>query len=134
MPGELEKGTLPLLVSAGTTIGLIDTKLFANLKGIGEIHTDDRSGFTVRAIPGLEFRPWKWFAPRGAYEYALVDIDGTSLAGSGYMAGFSFVLGDFDLNANFVQRYRPNRMLPGTGHDTQSILIGATRNGLGARK
>jgi TolB-like protein len=131
--GDLVTGTLPLLASIGATLGLFDQRVFVSAKAISELYDDSRTGFTLRAIPGVEAWPLRWLAIRGAYEYSTLNIDDVTESGSGFMAGGSVVLGAFDLNFNWVNRFRPNRILPGTGRNTNSFMVGLVWNGLSAR-
>ncbi len=131
--GSLVKGKVPLLGSLGATVGLLDKRIFLSGKVIGEYYIDERSGYTLRAIPGLEVWPLRALALRGAYEYSMLDIDGATDSGSGYMAGASLVLGAFDLNFNWINRLRPNRILPGTDRHTNSFMVGLVWSGLRSR-
>ncbi len=140
-PGSFKKGQVPLIASLGLTGGFLDQRLFANLKTIGEIGLDARGYFSIRAMPGLELWPLPWLALRGVYEYSHLTVGagairsgGGTASGSGFMGGVTVVLGSFELSANYINRYRPFRLLPGAGHQDNTFLVGLVWNGLGARR
>ena len=137
----LDKSTQPLLASAGFAAGFLDRRLFASLRGIGEMGTDERGFLAFRAIPGLEFWPFPWLALRGSYEYAYVSVsDGgysggaATASGSGFMGGITLAFKGFELSANYINRFKPLRELPGAGHQNQAFLVGLTYSGLVERK
>ncbi len=139
--GKLVQSTQPLLVSAGVTGGFFEQKVFANLRGIGEIGMDDHGYMATRVIPGLEWWPFKFLALRGAYEYSMVSVTkggftggAANATGSGFMGGATLSLWGFDLNFNYINRFRPLRQLPGAGHQDQVFFFGLSYSGLISRK
>ena len=111
---------------AGTlTTAFFNKKLFLSLKGIGDIYPEDRSGYTIRAIPAIEFWLLTFLAIRGGYEYAQMDISDRFKIGHGGFGGISLILGKWEFNANFTYRNKPIHLLPGyslndNDHDARS--------------
>jgi len=140
-PGEIIESSPPLIASTGVTAGFFDQRLFANLRSISEIGVDDRGYFAERAIPGLEWWPLKWIAVRAAYEFSYISVSkgaytggANTSSGSGFMGGATITLWGFELNANYINRYRPFRKLNGAGHQDQVFLIGLSYTGLIKRR
>ncbi|PKL08172.1 MAG: hypothetical protein CVV51_10345, partial [Spirochaetae bacterium HGW-Spirochaetae-7] len=67
--GEILLGSVPVVISTAVTKGFLDKTLFASLRSVGEIGTDDRDILAARIIPGLEWWPLRWLAVRAAYEF-----------------------------------------------------------------
>jgi hypothetical protein len=125
---------VPLILAASVTGGFLDRSLFASLKAIGDVYTDSRSGFALRLIPALEWWPLDWLAVRAAYEYSLLTVSDIFADGHGFMAGVSTLLGRWELHLNYVNRFRPYRILLGEGHREQTMLLGVAWNGLPGRR
>jgi hypothetical protein len=119
------------------TKGFLDKTLFASLRSVGEIGTDDRDILAARIIPGLEWWPLRWLAVRAAYEFdylqASVNAVTASSSGSGVMAGVTFLMGKFELSVNLENRFQPLRDLPGEGSNELAFLLGLVWHGLGER-
>jgi len=130
----LNAGTVPLSLAGSVTGGFLDRSLFASLKLIGDVYTDDRSGAALRVIPALEWWPLDWLALRAAYEYSLLAVSDIFADGHGFMAGSSVLLGRWEIHLNYVNRFRPYRILLGEGNRDQTLLFGVAWNGLPGRK
>jgi TolB-like protein len=129
----LIKGSVPLILAGSVTGGFLDRTLFANLRCITDIYIDDRSGWALRAIPSLEWWPLEWLALRAAYEYAQLSVSGFSANGHGVMAGATGAFGRWDVNLNYVYRFRPYRLLLGQGNIDKTFLLGVSWNGITRR-
>jgi hypothetical protein len=57
-----------------------------------------------------------------------------SADGHGVMGGGSLSLGKFDITFNAMYRYRPFRLLPGSGNQDFTFMMGVAWNGLGKRQ
>jgi TolB-like protein len=139
--GMFVRGDKPLLISLGATGAFLEDTLFANLKLIGSVGLDSRDLLGARVIPGLEWWPFQWIGLRAAYEYSVITAGegsvnggGDSASGSGFMAGVTLAQWGFDLNANYIYRYRPFGLLPGAGHQDGTLLLGLTWGGLVERR
>ncbi|MCX7030226.1 MAG: hypothetical protein NTU62_08910 [Spirochaetes bacterium] len=126
----LIKGSVPLILAGSVTGGFLDRTLFANLRGIADVYIDGRSGWALRAIPSLEWWPFEWLALRAAYEYSQLSMIGSSANGHGLMAGATAVWGNWEINLNYVYRFRPYRLLLGQGNIDKTFLIGVSWNGI----
>lgn len=140
-PGEFVKGSVPVILSLGGSYGLSENRILPNLRIIAEIGTDERQYFAGRIQPGCEWRPFDRLNLRTAYEYVFVTSEqgainggGASADGHGVMAGASVSLGKFDVTLNAIYRYRPFRLMPGSGHQDFTWMMGVSWNGLGRRK
>ncbi len=136
--GTLLLGSVPVVLSAAATQGFFGRSLFASLRGVGELGTDDRQLFAARVIPGLEWWPFGALALRAAYEfdYMRANINGStaSTSGSGAMAGVTFILGKLEFSVNLENRFQPLRDLPGEGSNEFAYMIGVVWHGLGERE
>ncbi len=121
-------GKLPVIVENTLTSAFLDRKLFVVLKGIMDIYTDNREGRTLRGIPVLEYWLFSFLSLRGGYEYTHIDISEKKSSGSGFVAGLTVRIGEFDLDVNYSKRKRPVRVLPGYSMDNEVLLIGLTKN------
>lgn len=139
--GNLWQVPVPLILSAGISAGFLDNRLLPNLRVIGEVGRDERGYFSVRTIPGVEWRPFRRLALRGAYEFVFVTAEEGSIlggpadaTGSGFMGGGTVTVGKLELSVNAIYRFRPFRLLPGSGHPDFTWMMGVAWNGLGSRK
>lgn len=137
----LVKTSQPLDLSANLGYGFFGQRLIANLGATAELFNDSRGLIAARADPSLEFRPFKWLALRGGYEYSFVAISTgsykggpASASGSGFMGGATLSLWGFDLSFNYLSSYRPLHDLPGAAHQYRSYLMGLSYSGLVERK
>ncbi|HUW70492.1 MAG TPA: CsgG/HfaB family protein [bacterium] len=137
IPGEILMGSVPVVVSAAVTKGLLDKTLFASLRGVGEVGTDARDILAARVIPGLEWWPTQRLAVRAAYEFdylqATINSATASTSGSGVMAGVTLLVGKLELSVNLEDRFQPLSDLPGNGSNEFAYLIGVVWHGLGER-
>jgi len=125
---DIEPGRLPLILAGTLTTAFFNKQLFLSLKGIGDIYPEDRSGYTIRAIPALEFWPFPFLAIRGGYEYAQMDISDRFKIGHGGFGGISLIFGKWEFNANFTYRNKPIHLLPGYSLDDMTMMLGVVKN------
>lgn len=130
----LNAGVVPLILAGSVTGSFLDHSLFAAFKLIGDVYTDARSGLALRVIPAVEWWPLEWLAVRLGYEYSFLSVSEIFADGHGFAAGLSLLLGRWELHFNYVNRYRPYRLLLGEGQRDQTLLIGTAWNGLPARR
>jgi TolB-like protein len=124
----IEPGRLPFILAGTLTTAFFNKQLFLSLKGIGDIYPEDRSGYTIRAIPAIEFWPFTFLAIRGGYEYAQIDISDRFKIGHGGFGGISLMLGKWEFNANLTYRNKPTQVLPGYSLDDMTVMIGVVKN------
>ena len=74
--------------------------------------------------------PLNWLALRVAYEYSQLSVSGIFAHGHGFMTGAKTVLGRWEINLNYVSRFRPYRIILGQGHTERIMLFGVSWNGL----
>jgi len=120
----LLEGDMPLSLSLGGSLGFLNRTLFVAGRAVTELYLDDRDGFMLRAVPALEWWPLGFLGVRGGYEFAYLNLLGTSDQGHGFMGGISLKFRGFGLDFNYTNRYRPFRHLPGYGYNESFLLIG----------
>lgn len=120
----LLKGTMPLSVSLGGSLGFLNRTVFAAGRMVAELYLDERSGFMLRAVPAMEWWPFGFLGVRGGYEFAYLSLMGKTDQGHGFMGGISLKFGGFGVDFNYTNRYRPYRHLPGYGYNESFLLIG----------
>ena len=124
----VKEGAFPLLIEASLASAFLNRTLFLSLTGISNIYVDGRGGYVLRAIPVVEYWPFRFLSFRAGCEYSHMDQIGELSVGYGGLAGVSFKFWRIELNGNFTFRKKPIRLLPGhTLHDW-TLLVGVTLN------
>jgi hypothetical protein len=124
----VKEGALPLLIEASLASAFLDRTLFLSLTGISDIYIDGRGGYVLRAIPVVEYLPFRFLSLRAGGEYSHMDQIGELSFGYGGLAGVSFRFWRIELIANFTIRKKPIRLLPGHSLSDWTLLVGVTLN------
>jgi TolB-like protein len=123
---DVLKGNFPISIESSVTYALVNKILFIGLKGITAVYFDKRGGYELRLIPIIEYWPVTFLSIRAGYEYSNLDQNDKFTMGYGFLAGLTFRIWRFDLNANFTYRFVPARMLPGSTVQNLTLLLGLT--------
>lgn len=124
----VKEGALPLLIEASLSSAFLNRTLVLSLTGLSDIYIDGRGGYVLRAIPVVEYWPFRFLAVRAGCEYSHMDQIGELSVGYGGLAGVSFKFWRIELNGNFTIREKPTRLLPGHSVSDWTLLLGVTLN------
>ena len=126
---------MPIIAAATLTGLFLDGNLLASLRLVGDYARSPLEETVLRCVPSLEWWPVRWISARAAMDVAGVWSGSASGHGLGWMAGLGIVLGDLELDLNYIERFRPYRLFPGLGNpNDRSVLVGVTWEGLGQRR
>jgi hypothetical protein len=110
---EAKDGTLPLVLEASVASLLLDGRIFASIRAMGDVYIDGRGGHVLRLLPVGEY----WFLPfvaaRLGAEYSHMIQDGEFAVGYGALAGLSGRFWRIRIDGNFTIREKPAQQLPG---------------------
>lgn len=125
---EVYSDRLPLVFEATLTSAFLERRLFLVTKALSDVYYDRRQGVVLRAIPVVEYWPWRFLSLRGGYQFTYLDIDDRSDLGHGFVVGATTRIGKYDVDLNFTSRYQPGRVLPGYGKQENFVLIGLSKS------
>jgi TolB-like protein len=122
---QVEDGAFPLLLETSLAAVLLPDTLTASLRMLADVFIDGRSGYVLRAIPVLEYRPLAKLFFRAGGEVSRLQLAGEDAAAYGFLGGASVRFGRFGVDANYTVREKPSRLLPGYTLNNRTLYIGA---------
>jgi TolB-like protein len=125
---EVVADHLPLIFETTLTSAFLERRLFLVTKALADIYYDRRQGVVLRAIPVVEYWPWRFLSLRGGYQFTYLNIDERSDLGHGFVVGATARIGKYDVDFNFTSRYQPGRVLPGYGKQENFVLFGLSKS------
>ena len=125
---DIEPGRLPFILAGSFSAAFLDRRLYLSLKANADFYPSDRAGYTLRAIPAVEFWPAPFLSLRGGYEYAQMDLQDQFAIGHGGFGGLSLVFGKWEISGNFTYRHKPIHVLPGYSLDDMTLMLGLIKN------
>jgi TolB-like protein len=123
---RVEDGAFPMLLEASLAAALLPDTLIASLRMLTDVYIDGRSGYVLRAVPVLEYRPLEKLFFRLGGEVSHLRLSGESAAAYGFLGGASVRFGSFGVDANYTVREKLSRLLPGFNLSNRTLFIGAS--------